>query len=238
MQNDPADYSEQRCLYYWSRIYNDNFKKGKNYKKLKKVICIWFLNKDKYKDLNNFESKWRLKCDEAPDTNYFDFIEFHIIELQKFRNDDTIKPSKKNFWLWFLDHTNEEMIKLAYISYEKIKEAREQIEKITADPELRHEMLRADLAEADEIARKERAAEKERIAIEEAERVGTEKGEKIGIEKGEKIGIEKGEKIGIEKGEKNEKNKIAKKMLEDKVPIETIEMYTGLTKEEIERLNV
>jgi hypothetical protein len=41
---------------------------------------------------------------------------------------------------------------------------------------------------------------------------------------------------GMEQGSKEEKISMAKKMIEDKVKIETIIKYTGLTKEEIENL--
>jgi predicted transposase/invertase (TIGR01784 family) len=43
-------------------------------------------------------------------------------------------------------------------------------------------------------------------------------------------------KSGIAEGEKQKQLEIAKKMLEDKVEVETIIKYTGLTKEEIENI--
>lgn len=49
-------------------------------------------------------------------------------------------------------------------------------------------------------------------------------------------GYDKGLKAGVTQGAKNKQIEIAKKMLEDKVPIENIISYTGLTKEEIENL--
>ena len=48
----------------------------------------------------------------------------------------------------------------------------------------------------------------------------------------EVVGMEK----GIKKGEENEKIKIAKKLLEMKMPISQIAEATGLTEEEIEKL--
>ena len=69
-------------------------------------------------------------------TNHFNKLEFHIIELQKLRDSDKIKPSKKEFWLWFIDHTNEELVKMACENNDRIKEAREQLDKIRADEEL------------------------------------------------------------------------------------------------------
>ena len=47
-----------------------------------------------------------------------------------------MKPMKKDFWLWFIDHTNEEMIKLSCVTNEQIEEARKQLNKIRANEEL------------------------------------------------------------------------------------------------------
>ncbi|WP_425430012.1 hypothetical protein, partial [Desulfamplus magnetovallimortis] len=60
-----------------------------------------------------------------------------------------------------------------------------------------------------------------------------EDGEKIGMEKGEKIGMEKGEKIGIEKGLKT----VASQMLKKGESIDKISEFTGLSTEEIKKLN-
>ncbi|MCQ2974397.1 MAG: hypothetical protein MJ211_06250, partial [Bacteroidales bacterium] len=57
---------------------------------------------------------------------------------------------------------------------------------------------------------------------------GREEGEKIGIEKGR----EEGEKIGIEK----ERAEMARKMKADGMPFEIITKYSGLSKDEIEKL--
>ncbi len=54
---------------------------------------------------------------------------------------------------------------------------------------------------------------------------------------GKKEGIEEGLKKGIEKGASEEKIKIAKEMLEDGFSIKKIIKYTGLTEEEIEKIN-
>jgi len=57
-------------------------------------------------------------------------LEFHFIELKKFRNDATTKPSRKNYWLWFIDHTNKEMIEMACLSSEEIAEARRNMKEL------------------------------------------------------------------------------------------------------------
>ena len=53
-----------------------------------------------------------------------------------------------------------------------------------------------------------------------------------GIENGMKKGIEKGKK----EGKREEKIEIAKKMFKEKLPIEMIEKFTGLSKEKIEKI--
>ena len=50
--------------------------------------------------------------------------------------------------------------------------------------------------------------------------------------KGEQRGLEK----GMEKGEKQQARETARRMLADKVPVETIARYTGLTEAQIEAL--
>ena len=54
--------------------------------------------------------------------------------------------------------------------------------------------------------------------------------------KGLEEGIEKGIEQGIKKGIEQEKRMLAQKLKEDNVDIEKIIKYTGLTKEEIEKL--
>ena len=47
---------------------------------------------------------------------------------------------------------------------------------------------------------------------------------------------EKEQKNGITKGEKKKSIEIARKMLKEKVPVEMIEKFTELSKEEIEKI--
>ena len=107
---------------------------------------------------------------------HFKEIEFHIIELKKFRNSATIKKNVINFWLSFIDYTNRELVELACISNEKIQKAREELAKIEADKELMERIRLEELAEFDQ-----------KNALCHAR----EEGEQIGIEKGEQIGLKK-----------------------------------------------
>ena len=55
-------------------------------------------------------------------------------------------------------------------------------------------------------------------------------------QKGIEIGIKKGKEEGKEEGKIEGKMEIARKMLEDKLPLETISKYSGLTIDEIKKL--
>ncbi|PID29581.1 MAG: hypothetical protein CSB55_01700 [Candidatus Cloacimonadota bacterium] len=63
-----------------------------------------------------------------------------------------------------------------------------------------------------------------------------EKGRKQGKKEGIKIGMEKGMKIGMEKGIEKEKIKIAENLLKAGVSFEIIQKSTGLSEEEIKKL--
>ncbi len=57
-----------------------------------------------------------------------------------------------------------------------------------------------------------------------------------GLKEGKKNGLKEGKKIGMEKGLKKGKIQMAKTMKKKGEPIEKILEYTGLSKEEIEKL--
>ena len=65
----------------------------------------------------------------------------------------------------------------------------------------------------------------------------TEEGYNKGHEKGYSKGHEKGYNEGHEQGIKQNNIDVAKKMLEEKLPLETISKITGLSNEEITELN-
>ena len=58
-----------------------------------------------------------------------------------------------------------------------------------------------------------------------------------GYNKGHEKGYNEGHEQGIEQGIKQNNIDVAKKMLEEKLPLETISKITGLSNEEITELN-
>lgn len=157
IQNDPQKFSEDRCLQYWSRLFSNTIKKGEPYENSKRTICIWIIDGEVFPEFENFASKWRITSEEEHINTRFNKLEFHIFELKKLRNFDKIKPSKKDFWLWFIDHTNEEMIKMACTWEERIAEARKKLDELSKDQAVLDEIWFRDLYKMDEQVAREKA---------------------------------------------------------------------------------
>ena len=75
-----------------------------------------------------------------------------------------------------------------------------------------------------------------KYAVEKAYKKGYEEGYKIGYEEGYKIGYEEGYKIGYEEGKKKNSKKIALNLLAYNTPIDIIAKSTGLSIDEIKKL--
>ena len=151
MQMNTSEYSDSRCLQHWSKIYSNTLEKGEKYTSLRKTICIWLLDGTIFNEFDDIDSKWQIMNKKHMLTNHFNDLEIYIIELKKLRDSDKIKESKKNFWLWFIDHTNKERVEMACVSNERIKEAREQLDKIRADKELMERIRLEEAYETDRI---------------------------------------------------------------------------------------
>ena len=124
-----------------------------------------------------------------------------------------MNSSKKDFWLWFIDHTNEELVDMACNKNDKIKEAREQLEKIRADKELMEKIRLEELAEWDYNTGMARAKREGEIA-----------------------GLKQGKSIGIAEGKMVKQKEIATNLLKLNIDMNKIIEATGLSREEIENL--
>ena len=156
IQTDMREYSDKRDLGYWSELYMNSLTKGKSYEDAKKTICIWILDGEVY-NFEKYHSKWNITEKDIGLTAYFSDLEIHVIELQKFRKLDIIKPAKKEFWLWFIDHTRRELVEMACYNNDQVKKAKEEYDKITADKELMSLIIAEKIDELDENTRVNRA---------------------------------------------------------------------------------
>lgn len=212
---------EKRSLFHWSKLYLHELKRGGQYDDLPKTIVIIITQYTVFSDIEDYHTIWRLREEKARDKMLTDSEEIHFIEIPKFLHKKVKNPKKLDFWLWFIDNTKKEMVKMATEKELAIRRAVEELERLTADPALQRILDAEELARMDEIVLR-----KQNI------REGLEQGLKEGLQQGLQQGLEQ----GLEQGRKNEKEDIAKKLLNMGLDVEKISEITGLTIDEINEL--
>ena len=75
----------KRILYYWSKTYSKQLKRGEYYKDLKKTIGILITNYEikELEGIENLDSKWRISCDKNDKRILTNDLELYIIEIPK-----------------------------------------------------------------------------------------------------------------------------------------------------------
>lgn len=159
-------------------------------------------------------SYYKIKVNLLVVINYIFIVPIELGKFKKFQNSEKYK--KLDSWIKFIESSE-----VVDMSNREIVKAKEVLEEISQDE---HERYLAELRE------------KYILDQNATEAAGYDKGLKVGHSEGLKEGLEKGHKQGIEQGKKENNLSIAKKMLEEKIPLETIIKITNLSKEDIENL--
>ena len=217
----------ERTLFYWSGLYYNVLQKGEDYKEIKKVIAINILDYNEfeegpYHEIAKLRREYLYKI-------LTDKIEIHFIQIPKFKKQRKDMKTKLDMWMDFISQIDEKEVKNAMSKNKEIKKAQEEYEYLTGDEEERRiAFLR------------EKAIRDENSIFDAGKDIGFKSGEEHGIKKGKKEGIEigreQGIEIGKEQGIEQNKKEIAKSMLKEKMPIETIMKVTKLSREEIEKI--
>ena len=159
----------ERFVYYWAKMYAANLRVGHSYSDLRKTICIVILDDvfQKTKGIEDPKTVWKVTEDENKKQILTDHFELVIIELPK-----ALKAYKKNKndellqWLMFLDNAKSEEVTQIMEENEDIKEAKEELEKISQDDILRRRALSRTLDIADRLQFEKEAREAEEEAKE------------------------------------------------------------------------
>ncbi len=119
-----------RTLFYWSRLYSNQIKKGENYKNLNKTITINILNFN-YIDSIKYHTTYHLWEDEEK-TMLTDILEIHFVELPKFLDENRELDNSLNKWLAFLTKPEKEVIEMGEPA---IRKAITVLDMLSRDPE-------------------------------------------------------------------------------------------------------
>lgn len=202
-----------RILWYWSNLYDNSINKGEDYIKTKKAIAILIADFE-LSNLNKipkFHTSWHIREDEFSEIILTEKLELHIIELKKLEvnNNQNEKQKKLIKWLKFILNPNE-MEDFDMNEDEDIKAAKKVLNQISQD---------------------EQEREKARLRDKYVREMNSSRNE--GYVAGKAEGLLEGKK----EGSVSEKTKIAKIMLQEGSSIEFIKKCTGLTEEEIKKIN-
>ena len=131
---------QERLLFYFSKLYYNEVKKGDDYKKAKRVVMVAILDYDLdlTKEIKRMETKWNLREKNAPDLVLTDKIEIDIIELSKVRAEyEKNKQNKKAQWALFINDPNTREVEEIMKENEDIEEAVVTVHKMTEDEKMR-----------------------------------------------------------------------------------------------------
>ena len=121
----------ERILYYWSKIYARQLKKGQKYRELEKTIVILIANFE-IKGLEDlkYHTEWKIMDKETRKVILTDKFELRIIELPKIKEEE---QEELIDWLLFLENPQSERVKTKMEENEELKEAVEKLEGMSED---------------------------------------------------------------------------------------------------------
>ena len=202
----------ERFIYYWAKMYAANLKIGDTYSDLRKTISIIILD-DVFKLTKNLEkpqTTWKIRENEELHLILTDYFEIIIIELPKVvkayhktPNDEVLQ------WMLFLDNPEKEEVSRIMEENKDIKEAKEELDRISQDDLLRRRVLNRTLEIADQLQMK-KELEEARKELEEAKKEAQQ----------------------VE----NEKEDIIKNLHKLNIPIDQISKAVNLSEKEIKEI--
>ena len=195
-----------RTLFYWAKIYIEEFKQGEDYSSLNKCITINIVGKG-FKLNNKIHSRYCLK-DIETDEILTDILEIHFLNLEKARELKNIDDPLVR-WLLFIDSNSKEERAMLAANSPVLKILNEKIDILTLSP-TEKKLYESRMKLKSDI-----------VSISNSQ-----------FNKGLEKGIEKGIKEGIKEGNIN----TARRMKKARCEVSFIMEMTGLTQEEIEKL--
>ena len=139
MQMSDEHNTVQRMLWYWSKTYVEQIKRGDLYKDLKKTIGIIITNYE-IKELDGIEdlsTKWQIIETKSGERLLTDDLELRIIEIPKAKR--ILEKEEHNRiaqWLTFIDDPNTERVEKIMRENEEVKKEKNVLHIMSEDEEL------------------------------------------------------------------------------------------------------
>ena len=193
MQVKYFEYWDERALFYLSKMFDSQIRKGESYEKLQKCIHVSILDFIHFPNDNKCYRRIHFRDDQTSQL-YSDKMELQILELKK------LPPEVKTgedvlAWMRFFSSKSKEEFQNMAKTNEYLDEAYNTLLNLSADEKKRLEY------EAREKALKDyntQISSAEKRGLKAGEEIGRKAGEEIGRKAGEEIGIRKGKELGVE----------------------------------------
>ena len=201
-------YWTNRILFYLSKMYTGQLKKGDSYDNLKKCIHVSVLDFIHFPEDKRCYHKISF-CDVKTGIPYTDLMELHILELRKLpekaRNEEGVIR-----WMRFFNGKKKEDFEEMAKTDQYMAEAFSELEKLSAD-------------------------ERKRLEYEAREKAVRDYNSLMGgeLRRGLERGIEEGKKQGLEQGIEQGRRALVIHMLENGMSPEDIMRVAGVSEEEI-----
>ena len=141
-----------RFLLYWEKMYSANLKVGDEYSKLRRTISIIIVDGElpEFKGIKKAQTNWQIREEEYKSIILTSYFEICIIELPKaIREYKTNKENGALQWMMFLENPEDVEVTKIMEENENIKEAKEELDRISQDDILRRMAFKAELERMD-----------------------------------------------------------------------------------------
>ena len=215
----------KRTLFYWAKMYTSDFKAGESYDSLHKCIAINIIAETF--PLNSAVHSLYLLQEKEKHTMLTDVLEIHFLDLQaakreKEEGQEESKRSKLINWLKFIGTSDKEERAMIATTSPVLQLLNEKVNVLSLSP-VERKLYESRMKLKSDIA-----------TISEAQySAGVEQGKSLGLAEGKSIGLAEGEA----RGSRQKALETARNLLVIGLSIENIAKVTGLTVQEVEKLN-
>lgn len=186
---------DKRVLFYLTKMYTEQIRKGEDYEKLKKCVHVGILDFVRFPESDECYHKINL-CNCKNGEIYTDLLELHILELPKLpaaraklAHGEMISDELVIRWMEFFSGKTQEDFETMAKQDEYIEEAVNTIFELSADEQKRLEYEAREKAIRDDRARRNWAI-----------KTGLEEGRKQGLKQGLEQGLTQGLEQGLTQG--------------------------------------
>ena len=141
-----------RFLLYWAKMYSANLKVGEQYSNLRRTISIIIVDGElpEFKGIKKAQTNWQIREEEYKNIILTSYFEICIIELPKaIREYKTNRENGALQWMMFLENPEDVEVTKIMEENENIKEAKEELDRISQDDRLRRIAFKAELERMD-----------------------------------------------------------------------------------------